>query len=41
MGLWESIKNIMVIPDEDEFENESVETPERVTREKVYEETDL
>ena len=38
MGLWENIKNIMVIPDEDEFENESVETTERATREKNYEE---
>lgn len=24
MGLWDSIKNIMTIPDDDEYENESV-----------------
>ncbi len=38
MGLWESIKNIMVIPDEDDYENEGAESTERVTREKVQEE---
>lgn len=25
MGLWDSIKNIMTIPDDDEFENETAE----------------
>ena len=29
MGLWDSIKNIMVIPDEDEYENENEEAAER------------
>lgn len=29
MGLWDSIKNIMVIPDEDEYENENEEVTER------------
>ena len=29
MGIWDSIKNIMTIPDEDEFEDEVVETAER------------
>lgn len=38
MGLWESIKNIMVIPDEDDYENEVAENTERVTREKAQEE---
>lgn len=28
MGLWDNIKNIMTIPDEDEFEDEAVETAE-------------
>ena len=38
MGLWESIKNIMVIPDEDDYENEAVETVERAPKERVVEE---
>ncbi len=38
MRLWESIKNIMVIPDEDDYENEVAENTERVTREKAQEE---
>lgn len=38
MGLWDSIKNIMVIPDEDDFENENEEVTERATREKVHDE---
>ena len=29
MGLWDSIKNIMVISDDDEYENEAEETTER------------
>ena len=29
MGLWDSIKNIMTIPDEDEFEDEVLEAEER------------
>lgn len=33
MSLWDSIKNIMVIPDEDDYENEAEET-ERVQRER-------
>ncbi len=37
MGLWESIKNIMVIPDEDEIENENEEVTasQRSSREKA------
>ncbi|MBR5472514.1 MAG: cell division protein SepF [Clostridia bacterium] len=38
MGLWDSIKNIMVIPDEDDFENENEEVAERSGREKVQDE---
>ncbi|MBQ8740055.1 MAG: cell division protein SepF [Clostridia bacterium] len=38
MGLWDSIKNIMVIPDDDEYENDTVEETERAPREKSYEE---
>ena len=38
MGLWDSIKNIMVIPDEDDYENEAVEETERAPREKSYDE---
>lgn len=34
MGLWENIKNIMVIPDEDEYENEGEEVTERPARER-------
>lgn len=29
MGLWDNIKNIMTIPDEDEFEDDILETKER------------
>lgn len=32
MGLWDNIKNIMSIPDEDDFENETVETTERTQK---------
>lgn len=32
MGLWDNIKNIMTIPDEDEFEDEVVETAERAPK---------
>ena len=32
MGLWDSIKNIMTIPDEDEFEDEVVEKTERAQK---------
>lgn len=38
MGLWESIKNIMVIPDDDDYENDMVEETERAPREKSYDE---
>ncbi len=39
MGFWESIKNIMVIPDEDEIEVENEEAaPARASREKAREE---
>lgn len=38
MGLWDSIKNIMVIPDDDDYENEAVEETERAPREKLYDE---
>ncbi len=38
MSIWDSIKNIMVISDEDEFENETVEENERHTRDKAPEE---
>ena len=37
MSLWDSIKNIMVIPDEDDYENEAEET-ERAPRERTVEE---
>ena len=39
MGLWESIKNIMTIPDEDEFEDEvaqETERPQKSTQEENY-----
>lgn len=32
MGLWDNIKNIMSIPDDDDFENETVETTERTQK---------
>ena len=35
MSLWDSIKDIMVIPEEDEFEEEIEEVEERAPREKV------
>lgn len=35
MSLWDSIKNIMVIPDEDDYENEA---EERAPRERTVEE---
>ncbi len=35
MGLWESIKNIMVISDEDDYENDELETSEKAPRDKV------
>lgn len=41
MGLWESIKNIMVIPEDDEFEGENEEVtaaPARSSREKSHDE---
>ena len=37
MSVWDKIKNIMVIPDEDDYENEAEET-ERPVREKSYDE---
>lgn len=37
MSLWDSIKNIMVIPDEDDYENEA-EEKERSPREKATDE---
>lgn len=37
MSLWDSIKNIMVIPDEDDYENEAEET-ERAPRERIVDE---
>ena len=37
MSVWDKIKNIMVIPDEDDYENEAEET-ERPGREKSYDE---
>ncbi len=39
MSLWDSIKNIMVIPDEDEFEDEKDTAVENTAREKVQQET--
>ena len=39
MSLWDNIKNIMVIPDEDEFEEENEEVVEKAPREKVRTET--
>lgn len=39
MSLWDSIKNIMVIPEEDEFEEEREEVVERAPREKARTET--
>lgn len=38
MGLWDKIKNIMVIPEEDDYENEVEDTTERSAREKTYDE---
>ncbi len=38
MSLWESIKNIMVLPDEDDYENEVAEEAEHSSREKLYDE---
>lgn len=38
MGLWDSIKSIMVIPDDDDYENDVVEETERAPREKSYDE---
>lgn len=38
MSLWENIKNIMVIPDEDDYEDEVAEETERSSREKFYDE---
>ena len=38
MSLWDSIKNIMVIPDEDDYENEAEET-ERAPRERTVEDS--
>ncbi len=38
MGLWDSIKNIMVISDEDDYENEVAEENERPARERVTDE---
>lgn len=39
MGLWESIKNIMIIPDEDDYETDIGETTERAPRERVVDDT--
>lgn len=39
MGLWDSIKNIMTIPDEDEFEEEVSEAQERPQKSAVAEES--
>lgn len=36
MGFWDKIKDIMVIPDEDDFDTESEETTSRTAREKTY-----
>ncbi len=33
MGLWDNIKNIMTIPDEDDFEDDGVQTDRRAARE--------
>lgn len=38
MGLWDSIKNIMVISDEDDYEDEVMEEKERPSRERAVEE---
>ncbi len=38
MSLWDRIKNIMVISDEDDYEDEIAEENERPAREKVSEE---
>ena len=38
MSLWDSIKNIMVIPDEDDYENETESEVERPSRERVVDE---
>lgn len=38
MGFWENIKNIMVIPDEDDYETEGEETVERAPRERSHDE---
>ncbi len=41
MGLWESIKNIMIIPDEDDYETDIGETTERVPRERVVDDASV
>lgn len=38
MGLWDSIKNIMTIPDDDEFEDEVIEARERPQKSTSFEE---
>lgn len=38
MSLWEKIKNIMVISDEDDYEDEMAEETERAPREKAVDE---
>lgn len=38
MGLWDNIKNIMTIPDDDEFEDEVAEVRERPQKNASYEE---
>ena len=41
MGLWESFKNIMTIPPEDEFEDEFEGTEEETPKKKTVEENDF
>ncbi len=36
MGLWDSIKNIMTIPDEDEFEEDVTQTAKQPQQEESY-----
>ncbi|MBE6732635.1 MAG: cell division protein SepF [Ruminococcaceae bacterium] len=38
MGLWDNIKNIMTIPEEDDFDEDIVEIEEEAPKKKTYEE---
>ena len=40
MGLWDNIKNIMTIPEEDEFDEEINDVEEETSKKKSYEDDD-